>query len=135
MLHWAQVLRAPLRGEAKSYLFTVGPQGAVKINWDEWIVSGMTLSLFTRFFLHTHSITHTHSEHQLLSLYKSAKPPWWLLWPIRTENNMVGIRLLQSPLAGLQSTVKGRARTPESWPVSQLSLTPSQFLSSTPMPG
>lgn len=96
----------------------------------------MTLSLFTRLFLHTHFITHTHSERQLLSLYKSDKPPWWLLWPIRAENNMVGIRQLQSPCqAGLQSTLKGHACTPESWPVSQLSLTPPQLLSLTPMPG
>ena len=74
---------------------------------------------------HTHFITHTLSERQPLSLNKSDKPPWWLLWPIHAENNMVGIRQLQSPRqAGLQSTLKGRARTPESWPVSQLSLTP-----------
>lgn len=86
---------------------------------------------------HTHFITHTLSERQPLSLNKSDKPPWWLLWPIHAENNMVGIRQLQSPRqAGLQSTLKGRARTPESWPVSQLSLTPPpQLLSSTPMPG
>ncbi len=85
---------------------------------------------------HTQLITHTHSERQPLSLNKSDKPPWWLLWPIRAENNMAGIRQLQSPRqAGLQSTLKGRARTSESWPVSQLSLTPPQLLSPTPMPG
>lgn len=76
----------------------------------------MTLSLFTLFLLHTHIhfITYTHTERQPLSLNKSDKPPWWLLWPIRAENNMAGIRQLQSPRqAGLQSAVKGHARTPE----------------------
>ncbi|CAB1460063.1 unnamed protein product [Pleuronectes platessa] len=44
------------------------------------------------------------------------------------ENNMAGIRQLQSPRqAGLQSARKGHAHTPESWPVSQLSLTPAQL--------
>lgn len=96
----------------------------------------MTLSLFTRLFLRTHFITHTHSVRQPLSLYKSDKPPWWLLWPIRMESNMVGIRQLQSPRqAGLQSTLKGRASAPESWPGSQLFLTPPRLRSSTPMPG
>lgn len=83
-------------------------------------------------FTHTHFITHTHSERQPLSLNKSDKPPWWLLWPIRAENNMAGIRQLQSPRqAGLQSALKGHARTPENCPVSRLSLT----LPPTPMTG
>lgn len=78
-----------------------------------------------------HFITHTHSERQPLSLNKSDKPPWWLLWPIRAENNMAGIRQLQSPRqAGLQSALKGHARTPENCPVSRLSLT----LPPTPYP-
>lgn len=87
----------------------------------------MTLSLFTWSFLYTHFISHTHSERQLLSLYKSDKPPWWLLWPTRAKNNIVGIRQLQSPRqAGLQSTLKGYTRTLESRPFSLLPLTPTQ---------
>lgn len=35
----------------------------------------MTLSLFTRFFLHTHFITHTHSERQPLSLINLISHP------------------------------------------------------------
>lgn len=96
----------------------------------------MTLSLFTRLLLRTHFITHTHSERQPLSLNKSDKPPWWLLWPIYAENNIASIRQLQSPRqAGLQSALKGLACTPESWPVFQLSLTPSKLIYPSPMPG
>ena len=94
----------------------------------------MTLSLFTPFLLniHTHTHTHKHTERQPLSFSKSDKPPWWLLHPIGEENNMAGIRQLQSPRqAGLQSALKDRSCTPENWPVSQLSLP----LPPTPMPG
>lgn len=79
-----------------------------------------------------HFIAPTHSERQLLSLNKSDKPPWWLLYPIGTQNNMASIRQLQSPCqSGLQRTLKGLARTPENCPVSQLSL----ILPPTPVPG
>lgn len=87
---------------------------------------------------HTHTSSHIHTlKRQPLSLNKSDKPPWWLLWPIRAQNNMAGIRQLQSPRqAGLRSTLKGRARTPESWPVSlSPPFTPPRLLSATPMPG
>lgn len=64
----ASVGRSPKHPGAESSLFTVRPRGAVEINWDERIVRGMTLSLFTRFFLRTHLIRHTHLERRMLSL-------------------------------------------------------------------
>lgn len=132
------MLRTPVSGGATTCPFTSDPRVLSKLTGTRGLLEGWPFpyspgpSLQTQ----THFISHTHTESQPLSLNKSDKPPWWLLWPIREENNTAGIRQLQSPRqAGLQSALKGRASTPESWSVSQLSVTPLRLLSSAPMHG